>query len=51
MDFAKEGCSAWRRDRKRKGGREVMILVKEDIVVEEVEYSSDGMAETFECCD
>ncbi len=46
MDFAKEGCSAWRRDRKGKGGREVMILVKEDIVVEEVEYG-DGMAETL----
>ncbi len=35
--------------RDRKGRRGVMILVKDDIVVEEVGIG-DGMAET-ECCD
>ncbi len=46
MRFAKEGYSTYRWERRGKGG--VMILVKEDIVVEKVEYS-DGMAETL-CC-
>ncbi len=46
MRFAKKCYNTCRRDRKRKGGKGVMILVKEDIVVEEVEYS-DGMAETL----
>ncbi len=40
LGFAKDGYSTWRRDRKGKGGGGVMILVKEDIVVE-VEYG-DG---------
>ncbi len=44
--FTKEGYSTWKRDRKGKTGGGVMILVKEDIVVEEVEYG-DGMAETL----
>ena len=46
LGFANEGYNTWRRDRKGKGGGGVMILVKEDIFVEEVEYG-DGMAETL----
>ncbi len=45
LRFAKEGYSTWNRNRKGKGGGGV-ILEKEDIVVEEVEYG-DGMAETM----
>ncbi len=45
--FAKERYSTQRRDRKRKEGKEgVIILVKENIVVEEVEFG-DGMVETL----
>ena len=44
VDFTKEGYNTWRRDRKGMGGGGVMLLVKEDIVVEEVEYG-DGLAE------
>ncbi len=46
MRFAKEGYSTWKRGKKGKRGEGVMILVKEDIVVEEVEYG-DGMMETL----
>ncbi len=46
LRFTKEGYSTWRRDRKGKEGGGVMILAKEDIVVEEVECG-DGMAETL----
>ncbi len=44
MRFAKEAYCTWRRGRKGKGG--VMMVVKENIVVEEVEYG-DGMVETL----
>ena len=53
VELAKEGYNTWRRVRKGKGeggggggGGGVMILVKEDIVVEQVEYG-DGMEETM----
>ena len=46
IGFEKEGYNMWRRDRKRKGGGGVMILVNKDILVEKVEYGG-GMAETL----
>ena len=41
-----EGYNIWRKDRKGKTGGGVLILVKDDILVEEVEFG-DGMAETM----
>ena len=46
VQFVKEGYDTWRRDRKGKGGGGVMILVKQNITVDKVEYG-DGMAETI----
>ena len=44
LSFKEEGYNNWRRDRKGKGGGGIMIMVREDIYVEEVQYG-DGMAE------
>ena len=44
LSFKGEGYNNWRRDRKGKGGGGIMIMVREDIYVEEVQYG-DGMAE------
>ena len=41
-----EGYNYWRRDRKGKSGGGVLIMVKNDILVEEVEFG-DGMAEVI----
>ena len=41
-----EGYNTWRKDRKGKSGGGVLILVKDDILVEEVEFG-DGMAEVL----
>ncbi len=46
LNFEKEGYKLWRRDRKGKGGGGVLILVREDIQVEDVQYGSD-MAEVI----
>ena len=44
MNFQKEGCKIWGRDREGKGGGGVLIMVHEDIFVERVQYG-DGIAE------
>ena len=47
VNFQPEGFKLWRRDRKGKGGGGgVLIMVKEDIAVEGVQYG-DGMAEVI----
>ena len=46
VNFQQEGFKTWRRDRKGKEGGRVLIMVKEDIVVEGVQYG-DGMAEVI----
>lgn len=50
LKFAKERYSAWRRQKRKEERRGMMILIKEDMVVEEREYG-DEMVETSECCD
>ena len=46
VNFQPEGFKLWRRDRKGKGGGRVLIMVKEDIAVQGVQYG-DGMAEVI----
>ena len=41
LNFQKEGYKVWRRDKKRKGGGGVLIMVQEDIFVEGVQYGDD----------
>ena len=44
--FQQGGYKIWRRDRKGKGGRGVLLIVQEDISGEKVQYG-DGMAEVI----
>ena len=46
VNFQLQGFKLWRRDRKGKGGGGVLIMVKEAIAVEGVQYG-DGMAEVI----
>ena len=46
LSFKEEGYNNWRRDRRGKGGGGVLIIVREDIYVEEVQYG-DGMEEVI----
>ena len=46
LNFKNEGYNIWRRDRKDKGGGGVLIMVKKDIYVEDVQYGKD-MAEVI----
>ena len=44
LSFGGEGYKMWRRDRKGKGGGGILVLVKEGVKVEDVQYGV-GMAE------
>ena len=46
LGIISEGYNTWRKDRKGKCGGGVLIMVKDDILVEEVEFR-DGMAEVL----